>query len=667
MTTGATHNEQDFISRLKEIVESNLQNEQFGVTELVREIRMSRSFVHRYIKKHTNQTVSQFIRNARLEKAMEMLLNSDEPASEIAFRVGFGSPAYFNHCFHEHFGFPPGEARKRSLDITESDIAAKSTQPKSGTYPKSGIITNNRPEKKRLVAYYTVAAIIALAIISFMGYNLIFTPKQSPKEPVATDQSIIVLPFKNLSRNPDIQYFADGIAEDILNNLYHIKTLRVVSRTSAEQYRESTLPVKEIARLMNVGFVLEGSVRMHENKIRISIQFIDAINDNHLWSDNFDRELTDILDIQDDVAFQVAQKLGTVLSENEIGEIEKKGTQNPEAYNYYLRARFLLHKANSANRADFDKTGALNCIQYYEKAIAADSTFADAWAGLANAWFNLSAWFFLPASEGFPKARMYSMKAIEYDPECAEAYAVLGAFLTWGQGNFTDGGKELKKSVELNPNFSTARQWYAQYLMITGPIEEARLQINLVLELEPYFWVVQTLSAWIWYFQENYERSVKECLAARELNPNFNDNNWLLVLNYARLGEGEKMIQELETIIKNFSDTEKYQVELNAAYAESGISGVFAWLIDVNNHRPIPVQGMNGHPFYSAWWHAILGNCDDAVYWLERTMEDIRPLWHYSNLIATNPDFDILRNDRRFLQIIEKKELTSYHKRMPKK
>ncbi len=256
------------------------------------------------------------------------------------------------------------------------------------------------------------------------------------------------------------------------------------------------------------------------------------------------------------------------------------------------------------------------------------------------------------------------MKALEYDPDCAEAHAVMGAHFIWGGGrNIAEGNNELKKAVELNPNFSTAHQWYAQSLMITGPIEDARLHVNRALELEPYFWVVQTLSSWIFYFEKKYDKAIEASKIAHDLNPNYISNNWLFVLNYAKLGEGEKMLLELQSIIKKYTQDKKYLEEVQLAFNEKGINGIFIWLIDVNNNKPIQVEGMDGHPFYNAWWNAILGNKNEAVYWLERTLEDPRPLGHYSNLITTNPDFDLLRDDPRFLQIIETFGLTPWHKR----
>ncbi|MBW6537584.1 MAG: helix-turn-helix domain-containing protein [Mariniphaga sp.] len=652
--TGATHNGNDFISRLTEIVEANFRNEQFGVNELAREMGMSRSFIHRHLKKLTSQSISHFIRNVRLDKAMEILRETNDSASEVAFKVGFSSPSYFNHCFHERFGFPPGEAKKRLL-LENGVEPIQSDEQKTESGKKSNL---------KKVAVITLFTFFTFLII-WLVFNLL-NPEKSPGsffQHSKKEASIIVLPFKNFSDNQANQYFADGIMEDILNNLFHVTALRVVSRTSAEQFRESTLSTKEIAAKSHVNFILEGSVRKYGEETRISVQLIDAKKDQHIWSANFDRKMTDVMGVQGEIAKQVAENLNTVLSAKEVSQIEKISTQNATAYDNYLRARFLLHKANSAQRADFEKSGVLNCLQYYEKAIAADSTFAEAYAGLANAWLNLSAWGFLPAYEGFPKAKIYATKALKYDPDCAEAHAVTGAHFIWGGGrNIAEGSKELKKAVELNPNFSTAHQWYAQSLMITGPIEEARLHVNRALELEPYFWVVQTLSAWIYYFEKKHEKAIEECKVARALNPDFTDNDWLFVLNYAKLGEGEKMLQELQTIIKKYTRDEKYLEEIQMAFNEKGINGIFAWLIEVNNKKPIKVEGMDGHPFYSAWWNAILGNKNEAVYWLEQTLEYPRPLGHYSNLITTNPDFDLLRDDPRFLEIVDKFGLTPWHK-----
>ncbi|MCK5138122.1 MAG: helix-turn-helix domain-containing protein [Bacteroidales bacterium] len=659
-----------FIKKLTEVTEANLTNNQFGVSELARKLGMSRSYIHRRLKTLTNHSVSHFIRTVRLEKALEMLKQHEASAAEIAYNVGFSSPAYFSHCFHKHYGFPPGEVKKRLLpeDREENELAEESGVDSKQLQDdmKASIIIGKKFTRNKI---FLMSAIILVVIALTWFFYFVFINGSFPPDDLSQQDkelSIIVLPFKNLSDNPNNQYFADGITEDILNNLYWITALRVVSRTSAEQFRESNPTALEIAREMDVKYVLEGSVRRYGEKTRISVQLIDAYRDKHLWSSYFDRELNDIIGVQDDIAFQVASKLKAVLSENEIRQIEKISTKNPKAYDYYLQGRFLLHKANSEQRFDFNRKDVMNCIQYYEKAISEDVNFAEAYAGLANAWLKLSLWGWLPYKEGFPKVRELCKKALEIDPECSEAYAVLGTYLVWGERKIEEGGKELMTSIQLNPNFSTARQWYAQFLMITGPIEDARFHMNRALELEPYFWVVQNLNAWIYYFENKYDKAIEACLLARDLKPDFIENEWLFVLNYTKLGEGEKAVQKLQTITKRYPGTEQYVNEISEAYNKSGINGLFTWLIEVNKNKPIPVEGMNGHPFFIAWWNAILGNREESVYWLEKNMESKRRLYIYFNLIATNPDFDILRDDPRFLKIIDEIGLSPYHHRKTK-
>jgi len=662
--------DQLFISKLTAIVLENLSDENFDVVRLSGEAGMSRSTIHRRLRALKNKNVSQFIREIRLEKAMEMLRHNLGTASEIAYKVGFGSPTYFSKCFHEFYGYPPGEVK--IIDLPEEGEFESST----ANFPSMGQNTDESKEepipvikkhrKKVILVFGTVIVIFALA----WGLNsfLVNGQLQFRVFPNHTrDLSIVVLPFKNFSDDPANQYFADGIMEDILNNLYQISDLRVVSRTTSEHFRDAGLTAGDIARKVNARNVLEGSVRRYGDEVRISVQLIDAYRDQHLWSDNFDRKITDIIGIQGDIAMRVADKLNAVIAENEVIKIEDIPTQNPEAYDNYLRGRFLLHKANSEQRFDIDREGLMGSLQYFEKAIAADENFAEAYAGMANAWFNLSSWgWYQPYYEGIQKAINFNEKALKIDPDCAEAHAVKGVYLAFPDRKFEEGKKELLKAIKLDPNFSTSYQWYAQLLMITGPIEEARVYMDRGLELETYFWVMQNLSAWIYYFEEKNDKAIEACLIARDLKPDFTDNKWLFFLNYAKLGEGEKAVQELQNIVSRYPGAGGFAGEISDAFQKSGIEGLFSWLIDVNKNKPIPVEGMSGHPFFIAWWNAILGNTDESVYWLERNLEHPRPLYHYFNLIATNPDFDIMRDDPRFLNIIDKLGLAPYNTRAPK-
>ncbi|MCI0523318.1 MAG: helix-turn-helix domain-containing protein [Bacteroidales bacterium] len=646
------HNSVDqlFISRLVQIVHSNIQNENFDVDELAREAGMSRSSIHRRLKRLTKKNASQFIREIRLQKALEMLQHDFSTASEVAYKVGFGSPSYFTKCFHAYYGYPPGEAKNHLLAEERGKQDLQSHEHDADSY-------NNYPKRKPVILFTAVAAVLLV---------IIFLLTEWPGRQVK-DMSIVVLPFKNLSGTPDNQYLADGIMEDILNSLYHISDLRVISRTTSEHFRDTDLTSGEISRQLKARNVLEGSLRVQENEVRITVQLIDGRKEQHLWSQNYDRKMTDILGLQGEIASQVAAKLDAVITDSEARQIGELPTTNPEAWDYFLRARFLLHKANDVQRFDISREGLMASLKYYEMAIAADSGFTEAYAGLANAWYNLSAWgWYKPYQEGIANACKHFNRALELDPGCAEAHALRGVWLAYPERKFEESKTELQTALELDPDFPTAHQWYAQLLMITGPIEEARKHVDRAVELEPYFWVVHNLSAWICYFEEEHEKGIEACITARDLNPDFIDNNWLFALHYVRLGEGEKAAMALRDVFKKYASIRHLGDELMDAYYKSGTDGIFTWLIDINKNRPLPVDGLTGHPFFIAWWYAILGNREEAVQWFEKAVAMPNIPRHYFNLIATNPDFDILRGDPRFIAVIEKAGLAPYNTRSPR-
>lgn len=650
--------DQIFIRKLTEIVIANLGDESFSAEKLAKEADLSRASLYRKLKSLQNEDVSQFIRRVRLNCAMKILQNNEGTISEIAFRVGFGSPAYFSKCFHDHYGYPPGDVRKRIHTIEgEPYITVQDSTAESKLFL---VAEKEEPASKRKTNRRMII-ILSSATATVISLALVLLLYVSP--PKTKELSIVVLPFKNLSNDPEIQYIADGIMEDILNNLYQISELRVISRTTSEHFRMTTLTSGEIARQVDVSNVLEGSIREYDSKLRISVQLIDAGQDQHLWSANFDRDLDDILGIQGDIALQIANKLNAKLSDNEIKKIGELPTRNPDAYEYYLKARFLRYKSESGSRIDISKEGLIKSIKYFEMAVTADENFAEAYAGMAGAWLNLSSWRWLPTNEGFLKARDLSMKALGIDQDCAEAHAIKGSFHVWGERRFEEGRKEFLTCLKLNPNYPPVYQSYAQLLMITGPIEEARKYIEHALNLEPYYWVLHNVNAWIYYFEGKPEEAIGACRQAKELKSDYIFTDWLLFLNYGKLGEGLKAAEELQKIAGAATKTNKYDNEIMDAYMNSGIEGLFTWLTEINLNRPIPAAGLNGHPFFVAWWYAILGDRGNSIYWLERNMEAKPRLYEYFNLIATNPDFDILRSDPGFVKIIDEIGLTTYNTR----
>jgi len=317
--------DQAFIKKLSDIVLANLRNEQFGVEEISRLMGMSHSTIHRKLLSYTNRSLSQFIRDIRLQKAHEMLQQNLGTICDISFRVGFGSPAYFDKCFHEYFGYPPGDVRKRILqeradqNETHTERLIAPGVSKHGAEKKSP----GRRISARKVIILTSSAAVIIAAITIIGVLFGDSHRKS------SDLSIIVLPFKNLSDDPGNQYLADALMEDVLNSLFQISDLRVISRTTSEHFRGTRNTTREIAKEVNAHYVLEGTIRRQGDMIRINIQLIEAFQDRHVWSATFDRKVTDILDIQDDIALNVAQKLNIVLTDTEMRLIKSLTAINP--------------------------------------------------------------------------------------------------------------------------------------------------------------------------------------------------------------------------------------------------------------------------------------------------------------------------------------------------
>lgn len=365
-----------FVKKLTGIVLANLHNDNFGVNDLAMEAGLSRSAVHRRLWVIKRQNISQFIREIRLKRAMELLQLHTCHASEIAYKVGFRSPAYFNKCFHDYYGYPPGEVMKRAFTEDRAVIRPDAVEPATEEFParepvpEEGLTRESltevpapegqavsgrspislltirkagRWQRRDKVTLVSAAAMFIFALTWLLNHNFVNeTDISGLSGSRDNDISIIVLPFKNFSDDPGNQYFADGIGEDILNHLCNITTFRVASRTSADQFREGNLSAPEIARKMNVSHVLEGSVRRQDHKVRVNVQLIDARRDRHLWSENYDRQMTDVFAIQSDIAINVVRELQSILTPAETEQDEEVPYINPETYKAKI-LRLLKH------------------------------------------------------------------------------------------------------------------------------------------------------------------------------------------------------------------------------------------------------------------------------------------------------------------------------------
>ncbi len=516
-------------------------------------------------------------------------------------------------------------------------IPQKEEIPKEVFKPESGYQKSNK--NTIILASVTIMALIILV------YFFVARPANSSK-PV--DKSVAVLPFTNLSNDPEQEYFSDGIVEAILDHLFKIGELKVTSGTSTKRYKKTELSVKEIGRELAVSYILEGSVQKIGNNVRITAQLIDARTDIHLWSEKYDRNISDIFSIQSEVAQTVARELKATLTSKEKGQIEKNQTNNVEAYNLYLQGRFFwdTRTINGLNRS----------IDYFEKAIATDPDYALAYAGLADSYFIQAYWGWIPWNEGVSKSQKAVLRALDIDKNLAEAHTVLGALLNYKEWRWEDARKELQRAIELNPNFVTAHHYYSELLDILRQNDEARKQINLALQLDPFLPVLHAVSSGIFYSEGKVKEVLNECTVLQELDPEYGNRSlyWKEFKIYCKQKEDLKALVALQKYL--YMDTLKVTDSniVKDVYDRSGINGLWNWLIESGLKKPNP------DPLVLAIDYAIIGKKEEALDWLEKANKNPPPGFAILNNM---PDLDNLRSEPRFQAIIKKMGLSEYSKK----
>ncbi|WP_372950632.1 helix-turn-helix domain-containing protein [Mariniphaga sp.] len=411
----STLNGQEFSERLTKIIEANLKNEQFGVTQLVHEMKMSHSSLHRAVKNAAGLTISQFICMVRLKNAQEILKqNPAITVSEVAYACGFHSVTYFNKCFHDFYGFSPGEAKKQ-------------TEPKNNA-PKTPLPLTK--QKKWLLASVLLSALLIILFFTHEQFNIPVLPENKPLE-----KTIAVLPFKNDSPDSTNAYFINGLMESILNNLSNIEDLNVRSRTSVEKFREGNKSLKEIAKELNVDYLVEGNGQKYGDEVLLNIQLIEANTDRHLFSEQYRkeiREVKDFIDLQSEIALNIVSKINAELSPEEEQNIKEIPTENMAAYNLYLRGLDYLRLAKQSPLFQFSED-IYKAKSLFEDAIKLDTTFSLAYSWLAHIYIdNLWYWAGANLADRYLDTGIILVNnALKYDAANVFAQSVKGTYYNY--------------------------------------------------------------------------------------------------------------------------------------------------------------------------------------------------------------------------------------------
>src|SRR5258706_1304623 len=327
------------------------------------------------------------------------------------------------------------------------------------------------------------------------------------------EKSVAVLPFVNMSNDPEQEYFSDGVTEEILNSLTHLKELRVAARTSSFYFKGKNVDLQEIGKKLKVGTILEGSIRKQGNKLRITAQLINVEDGFRLWSERYDMNMDDIFTIQDEIALAITERLKITLLDEEREIIYQKPTDNKEAYDLYLKGRFFINKRGpSINKG----------LQYFQQAAEKDPSFALAYSGMADAYAILAFYSVLPPHEAMPKAKKYAEKALKLNPSLTEAYTTMAFITTFYDWNWAKAKKQFINIFKHNPDYPQAHYWYGYFLsIIECNNDEAIKQAKRAVEvLEPLVPLGHHFLAIMYIIAGRFEKAIKESYKAIELDPN---------------------------------------------------------------------------------------------------------------------------------------------------
>jgi eukaryotic-like serine/threonine-protein kinase len=453
--------------------------------------------------------------------------------------------------------------------------------------------------------------------------------------------SIAVLPLDNLSGDPEQEFFADGMTEALIAHLAQIGSLRVISRTSVMQYKETKKSLPQIAQELKVHTVVEGSVVRSGDRVRITAQLIDARHDRHLWAKVYEQDLRDIFALQSEVARDIAREIEVKLTPQEREQLTRTRQVDPEAHLAYLKGRYFWNL--------FTDHGFRLAIEHFNLAIEKDSTHALAYAGLADTYILLAVDGFRPPKQVVTQAKVAATKALQIDDTLAEAHISWGVYNMFFEWNWSEAERSFKRAIDLNPNSADAHHFYGHYLQAMGDVEGGVAAARRALELDPLSLILNNELGWAIYFTRRYDEAIAAYRNTLEMDPNFVFAVWSLAMAYSENEMPDVALAELQKFEEVSEDWHAYHAEIGYAYAKSGqrdkAMEVIQRLGERSTHSFVD-------PAFLVNIYAALGETELALAWLEKSYEERSCVW--MPWIKVEPKFDPLRSEPRFISLLEK-------------
>ena len=488
---------------------------------------------------------------------------------------------------------------------------------------------------KPRVLFVGAIVLLSLTALAYMWRSGFYENKS-----VTSIKTMAVLPFKTLGNAEEDKALEVAMADALITKLGNVEQIVVLPTSAIYRYAETdNLNPENVGRKLNVDAVLDGTIQKDGERLRVNIQLINVTNGISLWSEKFDSEDKDIFVLQDNISEQVTNALELKLSGKEKDQLTKRYTENREAYDAYMRGRYLWNKRNPK---DFKRS-----LDLFQKAIELDPNYALAYTGIADCYHLFAEYRMMPVNEGFAKARSAARKALEIDDALAEAHTSLGYILAFYDWDFKSAEKEFKRAIELNPNYSTAYQWYAEYLIAMGRFEEADGLIKKVLALDPLSPIIGTLSVGYLFTIDNCNKAIEEANKVIDINPEFGLVYGFQAICYFENGKRDEGIDAwIKSTELTGTRSETERSELREIWKNDGWEGFWnKWLKQIEANPQ----------FHLAWDRAItnlyLGEEEKAIDWLEKSLNN-RERWIIN--IKYAPIYNSIRSKPRVQNIIRK-------------
>ncbi len=520
--------------------------------------------------------------------------------------------------------------------------AAQAAAPaeKNDSVPATSQSSRNRT--RTAVAAGILAAAVLLAVSLYIVRPYLWHTSRPP----GTKMVLAVLPFENLARDPDQEYFSDGMTEELITQLGRLQpyTFRVIARTTAMQYKNTQKKVDQIGLDLGANYVLEGSVRREGNRVRVSAQLIRVDDQTHMWAESYDRELSGIIAVQNEVAKEVARQIRITLSDAERLRLDNPRPVVPEAHEAYLKGRFIWFRRTPQSLRQ--------AIRYFEEAIKADPTYAAPYTGLADTYILLNEYSDMPPAEAFGRAEEAASKALQIDSSLAEAHASRAMIQYCRDWDWPAAEKTFQESIALNPNYPTAHHWYSNLLSTQGRLEEACTEIQKAIELDRLYVIPRVALAWrVYAAMRKYDLAIKAAQKVLEFDQQYVGTHQRLGTLYLLTGRSEEAIREIESVVPGREAGPLALAELGYAYAVTGRKAEALRIVDA-----IQQLSQTGYVDYErlALIYTGLGEKDRALDLLEKGLarKDVGML-----VIKPDPRFDPLRDQARFKSILRSMKL----------